>query len=92
MQAITGVAVVDDTGKLRGNLSLRDLKAMSTDARFFWRLYQTVENYIVKLKREVKGIFRWTSCSRLLTACALLQRARDQREYRAVGRRIHLNM
>jgi len=52
---VTGVAVVDDTGKLKGNLSLRDLKAMSTDGRFFWRLYQTVDNYLTKLKKEVKG-------------------------------------
>jgi 5'-AMP-activated protein kinase regulatory gamma subunit len=51
---VTGVAIVDDTGKLRGNLSLRDLKAMSTDGRFFWRLYQTVDNYLTKLKRETK--------------------------------------
>jgi 5'-AMP-activated protein kinase regulatory gamma subunit len=53
-KAVTGVAVVDDTGKLKGNLSLRDLKAMSTDGRFFWRLYQTVDNYLTKLKKEVK--------------------------------------
>jgi CBS-domain-containing membrane protein len=52
---VTGVAIVDDTGRMRGNLSLRDLKAMSTDGRFFWRLYQTVENYIIKLKHETKG-------------------------------------
>jgi CBS domain-containing protein len=51
---VTGVAIVDDAGRLRGNLSLRDLKAMSTDGRFFWRLYQTVENYIIKLKHEIK--------------------------------------
>lgn len=51
---VTGVAIVDDTGRLRGNLSLRDLKAMSTDGRFFWRLYQTVENYLTKLKHEIK--------------------------------------
>lgn len=54
-KGVTGVAVVDDTGKLRGNLSLRDLKAMSTDGRMFWRLYQTVENYIAKLKHEIKA-------------------------------------
>jgi CBS domain-containing protein len=53
-KGVTGVAIVDNSGKLRGNLSLRDLKAMSTDGRFFWRLYQTVENYIFKLKQEIK--------------------------------------
>jgi predicted transcriptional regulator len=54
-KGVTGVAIVDNSGRLRGNLSLRDLKAMSTDGRFFWRLYQTVENYIIKLKQDIKG-------------------------------------
>jgi len=53
-KGVSGLAVVDNTGKLRGNLSLRDLKGMSTDARFFWRLYQSVDTYIAKIKKETK--------------------------------------
>ncbi len=35
-----------------GNLSLRDLKAMSNDARFFWRLFQPIDSYLPKVKKE----------------------------------------
>jgi len=47
---IHAVAVVNDEGQLSGVISVRDLKAISSDARLFWRLYQTVQNFIQKLK------------------------------------------
>jgi len=49
---ISGLAVVDEHGKLKGNLSLRDIKLISYDARLFWRLQQTVKNFIAKLRAE----------------------------------------
>lgn len=52
---VSGLAVVDKEGKLVGNISLRDLKAMSTDARLFWRLYQTVHNFLLKIRHEDSG-------------------------------------
>jgi CBS domain-containing protein len=38
---IGGVAVVDDHDQLVGALSLRDIKLLSSDLRFFWRLHQS---------------------------------------------------
>lgn len=49
---VSGMAVINDQGKLVGNISLRDLKAIASDGRFFWRLYQTVKNFLQKIKRE----------------------------------------
>ena len=49
---VSGIAVVDDEGKIHGNLSLRDLKAMSTDGRLFWRLYQPMHTFLDKLRKE----------------------------------------
>jgi len=51
-QNISGVAIVDQTGKLKGALSLRDIKLISYDARLFWRLKQTIKNFLIKLKNE----------------------------------------
>jgi len=49
---VSGIAVLDDEGRIHGNLSLRDLKVMSTDGRLFWRLYQPLHNFIDKLRKE----------------------------------------
>jgi len=49
---VSGLAVIDDDGKLVGALSVRDLKTMSTDGRMFWRLFQTIKNFILKVRRE----------------------------------------
>jgi CBS domain-containing protein len=35
---------------LTGSLSLVDLKAIQHDAHMFWRLFETVKNFIQKLK------------------------------------------
>eukprot|EP00456_Euglypha_rotunda_P025964 TRINITY_DN2092_c0_g1_i10.p1 TRINITY_DN2092_c0_g1~~TRINITY_DN2092_c0_g1_i10.p1 ORF type:complete len:330 (-),score=51.28 TRINITY_DN2092_c0_g1_i10:23-1012(-) len=51
-QNISGLAVVDASGVLKGNLSLRDIKLISYDARLFWRLQQSVKNFIIKLRAE----------------------------------------
>jgi len=49
---ITGVAVVNDEGKLVGAISHSDLKLIQSDARMFWRLYQTVKNFLLKNRKE----------------------------------------
>jgi len=49
---ISGVAIVNEEGRLTGNLSLRDLKSVGYDLNLFWRFYQTVENYVLKLRKE----------------------------------------
>lgn len=50
---IEGVAVLDEHGKLVGNVSLRDLKVIGADASRFFRLTQTVKNFLVKVRHEV---------------------------------------
>jgi len=49
---VQGVAVLDETGKLVGNLSLRDLKAIGPDASRFWRLQQSVKHFLEKVYHE----------------------------------------
>lgn len=49
---VTGVAVVNEAGRLMGALSMRDIKIISHDARLFWRLNQTVHNFLLKLRSE----------------------------------------
>ena len=44
-----GVAVVDKEARLAGNLSIRDLKLIGHDAAMFWRLQQTVKNFLDKV-------------------------------------------
>mmetsp|Transcript_39831 Transcript_39831/g.100403 ORF Transcript_39831/g.100403 Transcript_39831/m.100403 type:complete len:348 (+) Transcript_39831:112-1155(+) len=47
---VSGVAVLDDSGDLVSNLSLRDLKQVSADASMFWRLFQDVKSFIRHIK------------------------------------------
>jgi len=49
---ITGLAVVDDNGRLVDALTLKDLKAISTDGQMFWRLYQQVRVFLEKVRQE----------------------------------------
>jgi len=49
---ITGVAVVNTDGKLVGAISHSDLKLIQADGRMFWRLYQTVKNFLLKNRKE----------------------------------------
>lgn len=49
---VQGIAVVNADGRLKGNLSLRDLKVVGADMNLFWRLHQTVKNFILKLRQE----------------------------------------
>jgi len=49
---VSGLAVVDKNGILCGNISLRDIKLISYDAKLFWRLQQTVKEFLTKLQDE----------------------------------------
>jgi len=49
---ISGVAVINDDGKLVGAISHSDLKLIQADGRMFWRLYQTVKNFLLKNRKE----------------------------------------
>jgi CBS domain-containing protein len=52
---VSGVAVIDDNGKLVDNISLRDLKAIRPDAKVFWRLWNTVTDFKLKVREEFPG-------------------------------------
>jgi CBS-domain-containing membrane protein len=43
---VQGMAVVDENGRLVGCLSLSDLKAITNEGRFFWRLYSPVTTFL----------------------------------------------
>jgi CBS-domain-containing membrane protein len=49
---VSGLAVIDKEGKLTANIAMKDLKAVSTDTRLFWRLFQTVHNFLQKVRKE----------------------------------------
>jgi len=49
---VNGLAVVNTEGKLVGNISVRDLKAIGTDGRMFTRLNQSIKNFLPKLKKD----------------------------------------
>jgi len=55
---VSGLAVVNAEGKLTGTLSIRDLKAMSADGRLFWRLYQSIKNFLSKVRAETTSEVR----------------------------------
>eukprot|EP01126_Amoeba_proteus_P034349 TRINITY_DN3419_c0_g1_i3.p1 TRINITY_DN3419_c0_g1~~TRINITY_DN3419_c0_g1_i3.p1 ORF type:complete len:264 (-),score=54.56 TRINITY_DN3419_c0_g1_i3:52-843(-) len=49
---LSGIAVVDDSGVLIDNLSLRDLKGIHSDAKIFWRLWNTVKDFKTKMRQD----------------------------------------
>jgi CBS domain-containing protein len=49
---ISGVAVVNDSGQLVENVSVRDVKLIGADASMFWRMQQTVMQFTHKLNVE----------------------------------------
>eukprot|EP01121_Diplochlamys_sp_Union-15-3_P016620 TRINITY_DN5691_c0_g1_i2.p1 TRINITY_DN5691_c0_g1~~TRINITY_DN5691_c0_g1_i2.p1 ORF type:complete len:341 (+),score=50.05 TRINITY_DN5691_c0_g1_i2:86-1108(+) len=50
--SLSGLPVVNSDGKLVGNISLRDLKAIREDGHMFWRLYQSVSTFLMRVKNE----------------------------------------
>lgn len=53
---LTGLAVVNSSGRIVDNLSVRDLKALRSDISMFWRLYQTTKNYLRKLDQVYEEV------------------------------------
>jgi len=51
-QNVSAVAVVDNDGKVVGNLSLRDLKAIRLENQLFARLFQTTQHFLRRLREE----------------------------------------
>jgi len=49
---VSGLAIVNNEGRLVGNLSIRDLKLIGNELSLFWRFYQTVDNFVLKLRKE----------------------------------------
>jgi CBS domain-containing protein len=54
--SLTGVAVVNESGAVVGNLSVRDLKGLRLENQLFHRLFQTVHNFIRHLRAELSEI------------------------------------
>jgi len=48
----SGIAVVDEHGKLIGNISVKDLKAIDTDGKWFSRLFFPASKYIEELQKD----------------------------------------
>ncbi|GAB5369123.1 hypothetical protein AAMO2058_001378600 [Amorphochlora amoebiformis] len=48
---VSGLAVVDTSGRLKGLLSIRDLRTIGTDVHFFWRLHEKVKDFVLKLRK-----------------------------------------
>jgi CBS domain-containing protein len=48
----SGLAVVDDHGKLVDNMSARDLRGIHTDANVFWRLWSSVSDFKARVRQE----------------------------------------
>lgn len=53
---VTGIAVVNDSGSIVGNMSVRDLKGIHTDGRVFWRLFQSVKDFMSHVHAEYQRI------------------------------------
>lgn len=52
LHKVSGLAVVDGDGKLKGNISLRDLKAITPDAKLFFRLSEKVMDFLANEKLD----------------------------------------
>jgi len=52
---VSGVAIVDNDGKLVGNLSLRDIKGVTSDGKLFERLYRSVGGFVAELRKDFEA-------------------------------------
>jgi len=59
LNQIRGLAVVDDNGRLVDNLSMRDIRGIASDARFFMRLSRPVISFLQQVKDEFKDSRPW---------------------------------
>jgi len=47
-----GLAILDDSGKLIDNISVRDLRGIHTNATVFWRLWSSVSDFKAKVRQD----------------------------------------
>jgi len=83
---ISGVAIVDGEGKLKGNISNRDLKAISTDGSLFWRLFSTAKNFRIHARKDAdpappRGTVTVTTQDTLRTVITKLNEDKIHRVY-----------
>jgi len=81
---VSGLAVIDDDGRIVDNISLRDLKAMAPDAGLFWRLFGTTKTFLEKLQAERLGgrPYSVQVCSTDDTLGDIIKRLVDQKIHR----------
>jgi CBS domain-containing protein len=82
---ISGIAVVDDvSGKLVGNVSVRDLKVVQHDARFFFLLGEKLSDFLKTLQKSSKRPATLITCKpsdTFATVIALLAKHKIHRLY-----------
>jgi len=49
---LSGVAVLDQNDRLVDALSIRDLRAMSTDGHLFWRLFNPIHTFLETIRQD----------------------------------------
>jgi len=53
-EKVSGIAIVNDKGKITANISLKDLKGVSAEAKFFWRLLNSAKSFADSVHEESK--------------------------------------
>jgi len=82
-RGVSAVAVVDEAGKLIGNISVRDIRIVTADARLVQRLYLGVREFIYKINSERVDIINPAiSCSVRDTYGLVLQKLAASRVHR----------
>jgi len=80
---ISAVAVVDNEGILLANVSVRDIRAVSSDARIIQRMYLPVREFLVKMNEDKIDILNpGISCHSTDTYGAVLQKLGATRVHR----------
>jgi CBS-domain-containing membrane protein len=82
-RGVSAVGVVDEEGKLIGNISVRDIRVIATDARLIQRLYLGVREFIYKINAERIDIINPAiACSARDTYGLVVQRLAASRVHR----------
>jgi len=76
---IVGVGVIDEAGRLTGNISVRDLRAISNTTNLWWRLMMKCSAYISLLGQS--GLVSVKSDATIQQVCRLIQQKRVHRAY-----------
>jgi len=57
VRKVSGIAVVDKDGSLVDNISFRDFKGTHSEARTFWKLWDSVKEFKEKIEKESPPAF-----------------------------------